>query len=207
MILTPRTLPITLTATLAALVVPASAAAEYLVPEGNSAVSQYTEGFPTAGGERKTEGNKPVTAAKALGAANARKLADHGPDGAAVAQIAAETAPPEATPVGSAGDGAGQSDRPAGDGGRREPAKVRPGQGGSGPKQDEEASVAAAAGNGGDGPGGSSGLGEILGTATGSSSGNLGPLLPLAILAAIAWGFAFLWRQRQHHDPAAGSKT
>ena len=43
---------------------------------------------------------------------------------------------------------------------------------------------------------GSSGLGEVLGQATGSSSGQLGLLLPLVIIATAAWACAFFWRQR-----------
>jgi hypothetical protein len=47
-------------------------------------------------------------------------------------------------------------------------------------------------------PSGSSGLGEVIAEATGSSSsGGLGMLLPLAIAGAIAWSLAFLWRQRR----------
>jgi hypothetical protein len=47
-------------------------------------------------------------------------------------------------------------------------------------------------------PHGSSGLGEVLGQATGSSSsGQLGLLLPLVVIGAIAWALAFFWRQRR----------
>lgn len=37
----------------------------------------------------------------------------------------------------------------------------------------------------------------MIGQATGTSSGELGPLLPLAILAAIAGSLAFLWRRKR----------
>ena len=192
--MTPRTLSISLLALLALLALPAVAAAEYLVPEGNSAVTQYTEGFPTGGGEKKTEGSKHVTPGKAIGAGNAKKLQQQGPERAAVAQVAAETAPaavpvPEASPAPKPHHGdKGQQSKPA-----------KQGQGGKHPqqndsKQGDEATAPAATGGG---PGGSSGAGEVLGAATGASSGSVGLLLPLAILAAIAWGLFYFWRQRR----------
>ena len=47
-------------------------------------------------------------------------------------------------------------------------------------------------------PDGSSGLGAVLGQATGSSdSGQLGLLLPLIVLATIAWSVAYLVRRRR----------
>jgi len=197
----PRTLATALAATLALLVVPAPALAEYLVPEGNSAVTQYTEGFPTAGGEKKTEGSgakKPVTPAKAIGAANAKKLEDHGPDGTAVAEVAAETAPAGVSAIdsgGGSGDDVGQPQQDSspsqGDTGKGKPAK-------DDSKQVEEETGGAPAGGSGEGPSGSSAIGEILAAATGSSSsGQLGLLLPLAILGAVVWAGAFLWRQHK----------
>jgi hypothetical protein len=202
-----RILSVALTAILAVLVIPASAPAEYLVPEGNSAVKQYTEGFPTAGGEKKTEGNrKPVTVAKAIGAGNAKKLEDHSADGAAAAEVAAETAPAGATPTASSEEaGTGNEGQPGqhGNAGHERPPKAKPAKDGSDSKQDQSGGAAA---NGDDGPSGSSGLGEVLAAATGSSSGSLGLLLPLTILAAVAWAIAFLWRQRQRPDLAAGDK-
>ncbi|HEU4736290.1 MAG TPA: hypothetical protein VFS48_04595, partial [Solirubrobacterales bacterium] len=50
-------------------------------------------------------------------------------------------------------------------------------------------------------PDGSSGFGEVLAEATGSSSGETGLLLPLTILATAAWALAFLWRQRNRPTP------
>ncbi len=198
-----RTIPIAIAATLALLVLPASALAEYLVPEGNSAVTQYTEGFPTGGGEKKAEGTnkKAATPAKTIGAANTKKLETHGQEGTEVAEVAAETAPElEAeTPAGSGqsaeGDKNGKQGKPAN--------KDKPVPNDS--KQDEGGSALPPS-QGGDGPSGSSGLGEVLGAATGSSSGSLGLLLPLVILAAIAWGIAFFFRQRKRDDPAATAK-
>jgi hypothetical protein len=188
-----RTILIASAAIVAALVLPTSALAEYLVPEGNSAVNQYTEGFPTAGGEKGSDSGKekePVKPGKTIGANNAKKLQDMGPEGAAVAEVAAETAPPNVTvpnePSGNQGtakpgkQGSGSKDKPNNGGGT-----------------EEEAASAPPAGNGSSGSDGSSGLGEVVSAATGSDSGHLGVLLPLAILAAIAWALAFAWRQRK----------
>jgi hypothetical protein len=45
-------------------------------------------------------------------------------------------------------------------------------------------------------PGSSSGLSEVIRQATGSSSsGKMGPLLPLAIVAALAASLVYLWRR------------
>ena len=203
--MTPRTLSITLLAALALLALPSAAAAEYLVPEGNSAVTQYTEGFPTGGGEKKTEGSKHVTPGKAIGAGNAKKLQQHGPEGAAVAEVAAETAPPavpapESTPAPA----------PTSPGGAKQAKSAKHSQGGQhsqqGSKQGEETIAAVAATSGG-GPSGSSGAGEVLGAATGASSGSVGLLLPLAILGAIAWGLIFFWRQRRRPSTPAASQS
>jgi len=202
-----RTIPIAIAATLALLALPGSAMAEYLVPEGNSAVTQYTEGFPTGGGEKKAEGSgkKAATPAKAIGAANAKKLEDHGPEGAAVAEVAAETAPEAAaeTPESSAHKQSGQPKHQQkhsqgakqGKGSKGKPAD-------NGGTQEENATAAPVTSQGGNGPSGSSGIGETLAAATGSSSGGLGLLLPLVIVAAIGWGIASFLRQRKRPGPA-----
>jgi hypothetical protein len=53
-------------------------------------------------------------------------------------------------------------------------------------------------GSNGAGPSGSSGFGEVIAQATGSSdSGGLGIVLPLLILAAIAASAIYFWRQRR----------
>jgi hypothetical protein len=203
-----RTIPIAIAATVALLALPGSAMAEYLVPEGNSAVTQYTEGFPTGGGEKKTEGsgNKGATPAKTIGAANAKKLEDHGPEGAAVAEVAAETAPEAgaATPESSNHQQNSQpkhQQKQAKDGKQGKGSKDKPAD--SGGKQEEGQTATPVTSQSGDGPSGSSGIGETLAAATGSSSGGLGLLLPLVILAAIAWGIAFFVRQRKRPDSAA----
>jgi hypothetical protein len=103
---------------LAALALPSSAAAEALVPPGNSAVDQYTETYPTAGGKQATgkpTGGEDLTPAQILGPSKARRLEAQGEAGQAVAALAAATAPtssdasagraPGATPGGPSGLG------------------------------------------------------------------------------------------------------
>ena len=170
---TSRTIPIAIATVLAALPLPASALAEYLVPEGNSAVTQYTEGFPTGGGEKKAGGSdgKKATPAQTIGAKNAKKLEDHSPEGAEVAEVAAETAPEAVVPSESSSNSGGQ------EGNGKSHAQKQQGGDGKKPakdkrqndaKQDEAESAAPPPTSGGDGPSGSSGLGEVLAAATGS---------------------------------------
>lgn len=177
-----------------------SAMAEELVPPGNSAVNQYTETFPTSGGDKEAKhgSGKGRSPAKVLGERNAQKLEEHGPDGREAAQVAAATAPspvaatPEPEPGdeetsdergGAAGNGGGNG------GGDATVAPARPvvgaTNGGATPPVDEAAESS-----------GSSGFGEVLAQATGtSSSGGLGLLLPLAILATAVWALASLRRR------------
>jgi hypothetical protein len=148
------------------LCLPGPAAAQQVVPPGNSAVNQYTETYPTAGGGAPADTNGQRSPAESLGARNARKLEGLGSEGRDAAELAAATAP-----------AAGAAPRGARAGGGGDPA------GGRG------------AGGGAEPPAGSSGLGEVLEQATGTSGGELGLLLPLAILAAVAGSLAFLWRR------------
>lgn len=192
---TKRTISIAVTALLAALILPAYAAAEYLVPEGNSAVNQYTEGYPTAGGEKGSDSGKETEKVKpgaAIGAGNAKKLENKGPEGTAVAEVAAETAPPDVTVPSDSGAGTGKNGK-----GGKQGSAAKNNSGNDNGAGEEEAGAAPAAGNSGSGSSGSSGLGELVSAATGTESGHLGLLLPLVILAAIAWAFAFAWRQRK----------
>lgn len=186
-----------LSATIAVLGLPASATAEYLVPPGNSAATQYTETVPTAGGHRDAEkeskgGNRSPAAV--LGAGNARRLDEQGSEGREVAEFAAETAPQETveeTPAPSPASGkqAGDSKRPP----RAEQDRDR----GEAPERDSKPEAGVAAGGSTPPPSGSSGLLEVLAEATGASStGQVGVLLPLAVLTTLAWALAFLWRQR-----------
>lgn len=184
---------------IAILALPAAAAGEPVVPPENSAATQYTEALPTGGGSKdagKVGDRDNVKPAAVLGADKAKKLESHGKEGREVAEVVAATAPspapapppsPEPAAPGGSGDGAkatqdsgGASQAKLGDSVAVTPLPVEP-------------SVRQV-----DIPTGSSGLGEVLAQATGSSSsGQLGALLPLLIVAALAWALAFLWRQRQ----------
>lgn len=184
-----------LAAAIAALALPSAAAGENLVPPDNSAVNQYTESFPTAGGDKDSEKAKEtgVTPAQTLGAKNAKRLEAHGEDGRVVAEVAAETAPAPVAPETSEPAPQAVDDKPARD---KDPGKPR--------TEKEPGSAGAGGGTPGSGGGdggaatanGSSGAGEVLGQATGLSSGQMGLLLPLAILGSLAWALAFLWRRR-----------
>jgi hypothetical protein len=174
---------------------------EALIPPENSAVNQYTEAVPTARGHKDVngDGGRPKPA-KVLGSRNARKLDDRGPVGRATAEVAAETAPvaeeqpsratEEGDSEGAAGAGGGRGDGGGSDGGgagAREPVGTQP-DGGPSPTPAEASDV-----------NGSSGLGEILRQATGStSSGEMGLLLPLLILGALAWSVAYALGRRRH---------
>lgn len=149
---------------------PSVGVAAHLIPPGNSAATQYTEAFPTAGGQQQTgkgSNRGSHSPAGVLGARNTRKLDAQGPQGRAAAEVAAATAPSVAlgnTP--GASHGAGDSRSSSGL------------------------------------PSGSSGLGEVIAQATGSSSsGELGLLLPLLIVTALAWSLANLLRQRKRPTP------
>jgi hypothetical protein len=177
---TRRILPV---AAVVALCLPAAAAAAAeRVPAGNPAATQYTEAFPTAGGPRNAEGpqrgkGRPPT--QVLGERNTRRLEAQGAAGREAAALAAETAPSPA------GANPGGDPGPASKGGNADK-----GAGGDHPGNIQ------APGNGYSSDGGS-GLDEVLGQATGSSSGSgISPLLPLAILGAIVWSLAYLLRQR-----------
>jgi hypothetical protein len=143
-----------------------------VVPPENSAATQYTETYPTTGGNTETDRTGDRTPAQALGKENARKLEGAGPEGAAAAQLAAETAPA----------GAGQGAARGGHGGMHGD--------GAGHAMGDDGGMAA--------DGGSSGLGEVIGSATGSSdSGELGLLLPLIILATLVLSGLYAWRCRR----------
>jgi hypothetical protein len=202
-------LPAALATALVLAAVPAAAQAEY-VPPNNSAAIQYTETIPTSRGQKDAEGDKgKVKPGKVLGEKNADRLESKGKQGKEVAEFAAETAP---VPVTSDEGGSAQGDDPGSAGGKKSDsdegaagAAGGSGNGGSGgaspagPGSATSASNnAAAGGNAATGPAeGSSALGEIAGQATGTSDGELGLLLPLVILAAVAWAAAFFWRQRR----------
>lgn len=199
---------ILLAAILLALALPGAASAEYLVPEGNSAVSQYTEGVPSAGGEKGTrngEFKEPVSAGKTIGAGNAKKLAEAGPEGEEAAQVAAETAPPQTT------SGEGESSEAGGGnhggGGKQGGGSGGGGQGGGNQGGSGQSNGGGQGGGatepeaGGESGGGNSGIGSVLAAATGSEDGHLGLLLPLIVLAALAGGTYYALRQRNRAVP------
>ncbi|HEX6666442.1 MAG TPA: hypothetical protein VF081_07595 [Solirubrobacterales bacterium] len=192
-----------LAAAIAVFAFPLVAQAEYLVPPGNSAATQYTEAVPTAGGPKAggkpKHNNQAQTPDKVLGAHNVKRLEAEGPQGQAAAEVAAATAPstvaPAAPPTSqhedgqAAGQGASKNGSPGGD-----TASGGSGTSNGGTVEDRGGQPAVQA------AGGSSGLGEVIGQATGSSSsGQLGLLLPLIVLATLAWAVAFVLRR--HRQP------
>jgi hypothetical protein len=183
-------------AALLATPVAAAAAEEAVVPPSNSAATQYTETFPTSGGDKKTD-QKPNhrSPSKVLGTHNTRKLEKQGPEGKAAAETAAATAPtaiatPSSPPQGSSTPGTSNE---GGENGSGSGAASAP-QHGSG-RDDGVVPPPAPE------PAGSSGVRAAIEQATGlSTDGPSGPLLPLAILATAIWALAYAWRRRQGAD-------
>jgi hypothetical protein len=175
------------TALLGAVVLPAGAAADYYVPPGNSAVNQYTESFPGAGGETSGKNKKDAVPAETIGAGNAKKLEEKGVNGREAAEVAAETAPPADLYA------------PANDESSQKPGKQPHGGSNTG------GGSADVGGNSGGGqqstgtqvsqPSGSSGLGSVLGQATGTG-GDIGLWLPLAIVLTVIGALAYRLRHR-----------
>jgi uncharacterized cupredoxin-like copper-binding protein len=174
----------------AALAAPA-AHAEEIVPPGNSAVIQYTETIPSAGGQKDAEAKQgKAKPGEVLGDSTTRKLEAKGKTGEEVADFAAETAP--VTTSGKQQSSAQSGEESTG-------GKKQEHRGGTAPPQSNGGN----GGGGGDQAGadlgtaeGSSALGQIAAQATGTSSGELGLLLPLLILAAAGWAGAYYWRKR-----------
>jgi len=183
-----KSLSMALWTAVAILAVPAPAMAEYLVPTDNSAVNQYTESFPTAGGHKSAGngGGGGSAPSAAIGADNAKKLNARGPEGRQTAEVAAATAP-DATPVPPSPGGSGAADARgrAGDSESRDARSTR-----DAPPAIEPAPIDTSAS-------GSPGLGEVLAQATGATgSGQPGLLLPIVVLATIAWAIGFALRRR-----------
>jgi hypothetical protein len=183
---------------------------EPVVPSENSAVNQYTEAFPTAGGEKeaRSESGRHISTGRVLGSANAKKLEKHGAAGRATANFAAHTAPrtvnsqasenggnehsgqagavaPGGGSQGGGGAGGGGSATGGGSGsaGQAAPPSTSPGPAAAAPQAHAD---------------GSSGISEVLSRATGGSGGGgMGIFLPLLIVAAIAWAIAYSVRQRR----------
>ncbi len=184
------------------------AAAEEIVPPGNSAATQYTEAYPTAGGEKDAlkgkDKGKDRSPDKVLGKNNVKRLQEHGEAGEDVAELAAETAPapvetsPEPSPAPrepreeNGGGGNGANGGGGGNGGGAAPAPGKQPASESGTIEAVKVIVV-------DQPEGSSAVGQIASQAFGApSSGHLGLLLPLALAAALAW--ALLYRRRDQES-------
>jgi hypothetical protein len=176
---------------------PAGAGAA-LVPPGNSAANQYTETFPTTGGNAEAKGKGKVTPGDVLGSRNAKKLDSAGKRGREAAAVVAATAPPAAiAPAEGGGDpGAGGGGDPGAGGGGAGAAPT----GGAG---EDGSATGSGSGPGlsqavAEGASGSSGFSEVLGQATGSSSsGGTGLLLPLIVLASTIGALVFFLRRRR----------
>lgn len=173
------------------------AMAEQLVPSGNSAVNQYTETYPTAGGQKEAGGGGHHAArhpAKVLGSRNTHRLDQQGPEGRAAAQLAAATAPGPSVETSSPGPAAGGHEGSSGGGTAGGGAGGEPQTGGN-PSHDGGASSGERSATE---TGGSSGVGSVISAATGSSSsGQLGLLLPLLIVVAGGGALAYALRQRK----------
>jgi hypothetical protein len=178
---------------------PAAAAAETVVPPGNSAATQYTEAFPTSGGNAKTNSgiNGDASPAKVLGSGNAKKLESKGQVGHEVADLAAETAPAQVTSEGGSSAKPAPARQAKAGGHKKGDSSASGGVAGGGKPQGGGGAGAEGAGSGASAGSGSSGFGEVLSQATGSGSGQLGLFLPLIVIGTLIWSLNFLWRQRR----------
>ncbi len=170
-----------------ALALPSAALAGSVVPPGNPAATQYTEALPSSHGPTDAEHSKGHKGPdQTLGERNAKRLESEGTDGRETARVAAETAPETVAAQASGGNSGSAADSdPNGGSGTGASQKGGGAEGGASPN-------ASAAGDGG------SGLGNVAGQATGlDSSEGTGLLLPLVVLAILAWGSAYVLRRRK----------
>jgi len=200
---------IAITAACVALSFPALAGAAPYIPPGNSAATQYTETFPSSGGNVEVNGSIAGgggSPQKALGKKTAEALDSAGPEGEQVAQLAAEAAPEEAAP-GEEASGAGKDSGSHGkkqDQGGNAAGGGKEGGNGGGPSGEGGGNAKPSAGNSGlDATSGESAAGQVASSATLSSSGSMGIFLPLILLAALAWAIFYAWRRHQRADSAA----
>lgn len=195
--------------------IPSQAVAENIVPPGNSAATQYTETFPTAGGNAAIKnssigGGEKRSPDKVLGHSTTKQLEEHGNEGRAVVELASEGAPaPTPASSGGQGGGSGGTGSSAGSGAQH-------GGGGSGQSADnggnsrggaqggavkgsgqQSATAIPAASAAGAKVSGDSGASAILAQATGSSSGTMGIFLPLLLVLAAAWAVVYSWRRQR----------
>lgn len=159
------------------LLIPAAAGARVrtVAPPGNSAVNQYVESVPTAGGGRPTGtihagGSAGSGGSGPVAPSTQHALAQQGADGLAASALARATAPAA---------GARPSNRASSTGSS--------GASGAGTHSMPRA-----------GGGGSSGVAAVLKTLTGSSShGGLGLLLPLILIVTAIGSGVFALRRRR----------
>jgi eukaryotic-like serine/threonine-protein kinase len=171
----------------AALVAPSAATAAAIVPPGNSAVNQYTQTIPTSKGNKEVRQKGDGSPSKTLGHSATKKLQKQGKDGNATAELAAAGTPASAVVASGSGSGSGGGSTAGGGSATGADGSAAQGSSGLGGSQ----AVA-------DADEGKSGLGQVVGEVTGtSSSGDLGLLLPLAIIAACVWCAAYFWRHRR----------
>jgi hypothetical protein len=169
------------------LAVAGTTAAAQNVPPGVSGANQYTETLPGPGGNSTAGGGNPgdgtgaaESAADALGAKNAHKLEDFGPEGKAAAELATES-----SPVGSSSKQAR----------RKDGKQVGHGAGG---KHEPSTTVGSSS------PEGSSGIRQVLGQITGtggSDSGGMTWLLPLLIVASVVVAVTYLFNRHRSAGP------
>jgi hypothetical protein len=188
----PRTV-IAIASLLASLLLPSLAAAAPYIPPGNSAATQYTETFPTSGGNVEVNrgiggGVRSHSPERALGNRTAKALEEHGADGAAVAALASESSGGV-----EAGEGSGNGDRNHG-GSNGSSGGGRGGAGGNGGGSGGEGAKAPA--TGGEAPASSSAFDQVVSRATLSSSGEMGIFLPLVLIAALVCAIAYSLRRR-----------
>jgi hypothetical protein len=187
---------------LAALALPASAAGESVVPPENSAATQYTEAIPTGGGQKDAGGSgngKKRSPSSVLGSKKAKKLEAQGPQGHAAAQTAAETAPATVRATSEAAPAPGEpAPHHAGSRGAAKPPQRGNAGGSEAPNARSPQTQPVARPPQLDATSGSSGLGEVLGQATGASAGGeLGLLLPLLVLATFIWALLYGLRRKR----------
>jgi hypothetical protein len=169
---------------------PGAALAGSVVPPGNPAAIQYTEAFPTSRGptdaEHSTGHKRPD---QTLGGRNTKRLEDEGKDGRETARVAAETAP-ETVAAQATGSGSGSAAGSAPKGGD--------GGSGTGVSHKGDGAAGASPQNVAAADDGGSGLDRVAGQATGlDTSEGTGLLLPLVLLAILAWGSAYVLRRRK----------
>lgn len=160
-----------------------------VVPPENPAVTQYTEPFPTAGGETDAHERKHRTLStdRALGTRNAARLERQGAEGRAVAELAAETTPSTETaaaPTSRSGSGGG------GSGSGRSRGALPTTRGTTADNRGRIGFDSSAVD-------GTSGLGTVLSGALGVQSGSAGLLLPFLLFAAIVAALIYAIRQRR----------